>query len=237
MPFLRGERARSFASTLKLDGPEVSCAISSSSSSSSSVNREGTAALAISPLAARLPPRLPTLLGTGVGSTTRKTTSGTGVSGTERVGMSVFFLASPTQSLKLFSSSRSLSAPPKVRPGGGMGYAECSRQGVLREAVEAVPMEDPEGSRSRRRCCPQCLGYSARRDESQRCTTHRQARFSSLSPSFTRSAARVITVSQSAGHSILPMKRQTYRSRSRLRCAPLPPHLNRDRALSSLLGV
>jgi len=86
-----------------------------SSSSSSSFSFGGTtAALSNPPAVAMLAPRLPTRLGTGVGSTSRISTLATGVSGTDMAGMGECFFASSTQSLKFESSSKSnFKAPPK----------------------------------------------------------------------------------------------------------------------------
>lgn len=93
---------------------------SSSSASTSSFNTGGISRDGKIE-ALMLPPKLPTLLGAGVGSTRRISTPlATGVSGTEMVGTRVCgraFLASSTQSLKLPSpfSTNNCKAPPNVR--------------------------------------------------------------------------------------------------------------------------
>lgn len=125
LPFLLGEQALSLfvvmgdiatrPFTFVFDDEFLSSSASTSSSNIGGISRDGKIEALV------LPPKLPTLLGTGVGSRRRISTPlATGVSGTEMVGTRVCgraFLASSTQSLKLPSpfSTNNCKAPPNVR--------------------------------------------------------------------------------------------------------------------------
>ena len=132
---------------------EIGCSVASCSSSSSSLNLGDTVAAPSNPPAAILAPRLPTRLGTGVGSTRRISTLATGVSGTEMVGIGAFLLASSTQSLKFeSSSSSSFNAPPKDRFSNDLDrereYEDRSVAGVY--SVEMLdPSEEVDDRRGR----------------------------------------------------------------------------------------
>jgi hypothetical protein len=149
-------------------------------SSSSSIGEGCWLTVVKRPCVARLAPRLPTRLGTGVGSTRRISSL------PEVVAVGGLRLASLTQSRNVVSSRSSLRELPKDR----RKLKECSDVGV----GSSESTEDADGRRGSGR--DQC----------------RQARFSSLSPSCTKSAARVIT------------ERQCWR-RGRLRTIPDIPNV------------